>query len=74
MSFDFRKLEGRIVEKFGTRGAFAKAAGFTKSQLSARLNNKVYFDADEICKLCAPGLLDIPETDIPSYFFTRAFR
>lgn len=74
MAFDFRKLEGRIVEKFGTRSNFAVAAGFTNSQLSARLNNRVFFDSDEIIRLCEPDLLDIPEMDIPTYFFTRLFR
>lgn len=67
--FDFRKLEGRIVERFGTRSAFAEKAGFTNSQLSARLNNKVDFDLSEIYGLCVPELLDISIDDIPTYFF-----
>lgn len=67
--FDFRKLEGRIVEKFGTRFKFAEAAGYTKSQMSARLNNKVDFSLSEIYELCTPELLDIPVADIPAYFF-----
>lgn len=74
MIFDYRKLEGRIVEKFGTRSVFAEKAGFTRSQLSARLNNKVFFSSDEILRLCAPDLLDIPAAEIPAYFFTRLFR
>lgn len=74
MEFDFRKLEGRIVEKFGTRTAFAEKAGFTRSQLSARLNNKVCFGSDEVVRLCAPDLLDIPAAEIPAYFFTSMFR
>jgi hypothetical protein len=74
VAFDFRKLEGRIVEKFGTRSNFAVAAGFTNSQLSARLNNKVFFDSDEIIRLCTPELLDIPAVEIPVYFFTVNFR
>lgn len=69
VSFDFRKLEGRIVERFGTRSAFAEKAGLTNQQLSARLNNKVDFDLSEIYKICTPELLDIPVADIPAYFF-----
>ena len=69
VGFDFRKLEGRIVERFGTRLKFAEAAGYTKSQLSARLNNKVDFSLSEIYELCTPELLDIPVADIPAYFF-----
>lgn len=71
VEFDFRKLEGRIVEKFGTRFKFAEAAGYTKTRLSARLNNKVDFGMSEIYTLCAPELLDIPVADIPAYFFNR---
>ena len=74
MVFDFSKLNGRIVEKFGTRAAFAAAAGYTKSQLSARLNNQVHFPADEIRKLCDPALLDLQLSDIPVYFFTLKVR
>ena len=69
VSFDFRKLEGRIVERFGTRSAFAEKAGLTNQQLSARLNNKVDFDLSEIYRICTPELLDIPVADIPAYFF-----
>ena len=73
MVFDFSKLIGRIIEKFGTRYAFAEAAGYTRSQLSDRLNNKVYFDLVEIRKLCTPELLDIPDAEIPVYFFKLKF-
>ena len=70
MKFDFSKLRGRIVEKFGTRANFAAAAGYTKSQLSARLNNKVDFGLSEVYELCTPELLDISVADVPVYFFT----
>ena len=74
MEFDFSKLTGRIVEKFGTRANFAAAAGYTKSQLSDRLNNRVPFPANEIRKLCDPELLDLQLSDIPTYFFTLKVR
>lgn len=74
MAFDFRKLEGRIIERFGTRAAFADAMGFSPSQLSARLNNKVFFDSCEIRKACAPDMLDISDAEIPAYFFAVLFR
>lgn len=74
MVFDFSKLNGRIVEKFGTRSAFADAAGYTKTQLSARLSNRVHFPSDEIYKLCTPELLDIAVADIPVYFFNPKVR
>lgn len=74
MEFDFSKLIGRIVEKFGTRANFAAAAGYTKSQLSDRLNNRVHFPSDEIHRLCDPELLDLQLSDIPVYFFTLKVR
>ncbi len=73
MAFDHSKLRGRIVEKFGTCEALAIAAGYTKSQLSARLNNTVHFDSEEIIQLCTPELLDIAAEDIPAYFFVPKF-
>jgi hypothetical protein len=68
MEFDFSKLLGRIIEKYGTRGAFATAMGLAESALSYRLNNKIHFGAEEIYLACQ--LLDIPGADIPAYFFT----
>jgi hypothetical protein len=74
MAFDYSKLSGRIVEKYGTRRAFAAAAGFSEPALSARLNNLVPFKADEIKKICAPGLLDIPDQEVTDYFFKVEVR
>lgn len=74
MGFDYSKLIGRIIERFGTRAAFAEAAGYSTTQLSARLNCVVFFPSDEIRKLCAPELLDISTDEIPVYFFTLKVR
>ena len=68
MEFDFSKLLGRIVEKFGTRSAFAATMGLAESALSNRLSSKTHFDADEIYLACQ--LLDIEPQDISVYFFT----
>ena len=70
MAFNYNKLIGRIIEKFGTRSAFAAAIGMTDATLSSRLNNVTPFKADEIKKICAPDVLDIPDEAIPEYFFT----
>ena len=72
MEFDFSKLLGRIVEKYGTRSAFAEVWGKTESFLSNRLNNKIHFDANEIHEICE--LLEIPFVEIPVYFFTPKVR
>lgn len=70
MQFDHSKLLGRIIEKYGSQRALATAIGWTESRLSARLNNLVHFDSEEIVMLCAPDVLDIPCEEIPVYFFT----
>lgn len=70
MKFDHRKLLGRIKEKYGSQNALAADINWSDTQLSARLNNKVQFGADEIMLLASPDVLDIQTKDIPVYFFT----
>ena len=70
MQFNYSKLLGRITEKFGSQRALALKIGWSESRLSARLNNTVQFDADEIMLLSAPDVLDISCEEIPIYFFT----
>ena len=74
MQFDFSKLSGRIVEKFGTRGNFAAAVGIGESSLSEKLNNKRAMDSNEIMEWSAPGLLDIPPEKLHIYFLTPKVR
>lgn len=71
MAFDFSKLRGRIVEKYGSGDRFAQAMGFSKVWLSSRLTNVVPWKAEEIRK--ASDLLDIPPEDIHLYFLTPKF-
>ena len=72
MPFDHSKLIGLIVEKYGTRAAFAEAMDYTKGQLSRRLNNLTAFDTEDIKK--AQRLLDIAPENIGVYFFTPKVR
>lgn len=72
MPFDHSKLIGLIVEKYGTRAAFADAMDFSTGQLSMRLNNKTPFDTNEILK--AQELLGIAPENIGVYFFTPRVR
>ncbi|RFE01118.1 DUF739 family protein [Streptococcus parauberis] len=67
MTYDYSKLEGRIIEKFGTRDSFAKALGLTQKSLSDKLNNKTIWKQPQISK--ARELLEIPEEDTHLYFF-----
>lgn len=67
--FDFSKLKGRIVEKYGNASNFADTLGWSRTTLYLKLNNKVFFSPDDIMAVC--DLLDISHEDIGIYFFTQ---
>ncbi|MDU4889808.1 MAG: DUF739 family protein [Clostridium sp.] len=67
MAFNYDKLKGRIVEKFGTQGKLARALGVSERTLSLKLNNKIFFSQDEITKISK--LLNIALEEIQDYFF-----
>lgn len=68
MSFNLRKLRGRIVEIFGTQQAFSAAMGWSERTCSLKLNGLSIWDQAEIAK--AIELLKLTIDDIPIYFFT----
>lgn len=63
------KLKGRIVEVYGTQGAFAEALGVHQQTVSQKLKNKRELTRAEIEHWCE--LLKIEREEIPSYFFTE---
>ena len=67
MSFDYSKLRGLIVEKVGSQNNLAEKMGLSKQSLSAKVNNKVAFTQDEMCKII--HILHITHRDISKYFF-----
>ena len=67
--YDYSKLRGRIVEKFGTISAFTKALGSSTVTVSAKLNNKSGFSRGDIEHWSE--LLKIPSSEIGLYFFTK---
>lgn len=67
--FDYSKLCGRIVERFGTRKAFAKALKINENTLSKKLNNNRGISGDDIYKWCGKELLDIKPEEVSAYFF-----
>ena len=69
MAFDFRKLRGKIIEKYNTLTAFAQAFGVSKNTFSKKMNNQVRFSANDIIKIV--NMLDIPEDEINEYFFKK---
>ena len=67
MSFDYSKLRGRIVEKFGTLGAFALGMGWSERTNGLKINGSVEWKQGEIVK--AGELLDIDPSEYEVYFF-----
>jgi len=57
MAFNYDKLKGRIIEKFGTQYRFAEAMEWSERT----------WKQTDICK--AVELLDLAQEDIPKYFF-----
>ena len=64
--FDYSKLRGRIVEKYGTQQAFALDMGISDVTMSCKLNGHTYFKQNEIAK--AAKLLDVSAEEVSSYF------
>lgn len=67
--FNYSKLRGRIVEKYGTIGGFANAYGKSRVLVSEKLNNISRFNTDNIVDYCK--LLEIPTEEIGAYFFKQ---
>lgn len=70
LEFDYSRLRGRIIEKFGNFTAFAEATGQKKSNLSSKLSNKARISSEEMLAWSAPDKLDIAPRDLYVYFLT----
>lgn len=68
MAYDYNKLVGRIIEKYGTRAAFASAMNMSERTLSTKLTGKRGWKQKDISNACK--LLNIDQKDIPAHFFT----
>jgi len=66
--YEYRKLIGRIVEKYGTRKEFAKVLGISENSMSLKLNGKTGFSREDMVRW--GELLDIDVNDFGVYFFT----
>ena len=65
---DYSKLRGRIVEYFGTQGAFAEAVGNKVNTMSYKLRGSSVISVKDIEQWCE--IIEIPTKDIGLYFFT----
>jgi len=71
MTFDYGKLRGRIVEKYGTLQAFSKEMGFTPGYFAAIMKHGQAFKQSSILKMAnALGIND----EIGDYFFAEAVQ
>lgn len=67
--YDYSKLRGRIVEKYGTVSKFADVLGLSLVSVSNKLNNKTGFTRGDIEKWSQA--LCIPDYEYGTYYFAR---
>lgn len=67
MKFNYSKLRGRIVEKYGSQRKLAEALGITFEALNMKLNGRSPFRQAEMVTISR--LLEFPTSDIAKYFF-----
>lgn len=61
------KLRGRIVEKYGSQGEFAKRLGRTEQSITAKLNGRSQFSQRDIVNWS--NALEIEVSEVGFYFF-----
>lgn len=66
--YQYKKLRGRIIEKFGTQEKFAKEIGISETALSKKMQCKTGISQSDICLWSK--LLGISPNDYGEYFFT----
>lgn len=67
MAFNYNKLKGRIVERFGSQQNFAKAMNMSERTLSLKMQGKQSWKQADILK--AVEVLGLSYDDIQDYFF-----
>lgn len=72
VEFDYSKLRGLIVEKYGSQSALAAEIPISENQLSAYMTGNRRFTTRLIDRISV--LLDIEPADIGIYFFTTKVR
>lgn len=68
MIYDYSKLNGKIIEVFGTRRKFAEKMNRSERTISLKLNNKIPWTQSEMQK--AMEILNFQIEEIQVYFFT----
>lgn len=65
--FDYSKLRGRIVEKFGTLSEFSEHLHISRVSMNNKLNETTKFTRDDILEWSE--LLEIKPEEYAAYFF-----
>lgn len=66
-TYTYRKLKGRIVEKYGSQKNFAEAIHISENALSRKMSGKTGLSQADIAEWIE--LLDIDKDAIGEYFF-----
>ena len=67
VQFDYSRLRGRIVERYGTLRAFVNELPIGSVAFTQKMKGRVAFKNDEIITMAEK--LDIGKNEIPDYFF-----
>lgn len=71
MEFDYSRLEGRIIQVFGSKTKYIeKSNTLSRSSLFFKLKNEVPFTDEEMKEAVELLEFDNGVNDIPLYFFT----
>lgn len=65
--YEYRKLRGRIVEKFGSQDKFAQHIGKSPISINRKLNCNTGFSQKDIEEWSKA--LEISKDEYPAYFF-----
>lgn len=66
-TYGYRKLRGRIIEKYGTMAAFAEEIGISQNSLSKKMTGKTGFSQEDIERWSL--LLDIQPNEYGPFYF-----
>lgn len=70
MSFDYSKLRGRIVEKYGSVASFSEKTRIKYPAVIRKMAGDTAFSQADIIEWC--DLLDIDVSEVPLYFLQRS--
>lgn len=67
LQYNYKKLRGRIVEKYGSQKKFADILGVSENSVSKKMQGKTGFSQEDIVKWSQ--LLNIKKDEYTLYFF-----